>query len=74
MLDAGTPNHSIRLAVQTDAPELARLVTALGHPTTPTEVAARWIGWTAAGNGAVVAVVRDAGTECGNSTWPERAR
>lgn len=59
MVDAGTPDHSLRLATETDAPELARLLTALGHTTTATDVAERWTRWTAAGNGAVVAVLGD---------------
>ena len=58
MVDAATPNHAIRFARETDAPELARLMTALGHPTTATEVAERWVRSTTAGNGALVAVVR----------------
>lgn len=50
------PAFSIRLARPDDAPELARLVTELGHPTTAAELAARWPGWSAAGNVALVAV------------------
>lgn len=59
MVDAATLNQSIRFATEGDAPELARLMTALGHPTTATELAERWTRWAAAGNAALVVVLRD---------------
>jgi TonB family protein len=59
MVDSTTPAHTIRPAVATDASELARLVTALGHPTTVSELVDRWGPWTAAGNTALVAVMPD---------------
>ena len=45
----------IRPATLSDAPELARLLTALGHPTTSSDVAARWDAWAAQRNTALVA-------------------
>jgi len=51
---------SIRTAAAHDAPALARLLTALGHPTAAAEVAARWDAWAADGNAALVAVDADA--------------
>jgi GNAT superfamily N-acetyltransferase len=59
MVDSTTPAHTIRPAVATDASELARLVTALGHPTTVSELVDRWGPWTTAGNTALVAVMPD---------------
>jgi GNAT superfamily N-acetyltransferase len=59
MTDETTPSHEVRCAVESDAPELARLLSALGHPTTATELAERWPRWTAAGNDALVAVLAD---------------
>src|SRR6185436_5659104 len=50
---------AIRAATAVDAPELARLVTALGHSTTPEQLAERWARWTSAGNAALVAVMPD---------------
>jgi PhnO protein len=46
----------IRTATLSDAPELARLLTALGHPTEPDHVATRWADWNASGNTALVAI------------------
>jgi GNAT superfamily N-acetyltransferase len=45
--------------VPQDAPELARLLTALGHPTDAAGVAARWEEWAAEGNAALVAARED---------------
>ena len=59
MLDSPIPTHSIRRARVSDALELARLFTTLGHATVATEVAARWPQWAAAGNLALVAVKSD---------------
>jgi GNAT superfamily N-acetyltransferase len=49
------PTPAIRPATLADAPELARLLTLLGHATTAAEVESRWIAWAAAGNTALVA-------------------
>jgi GNAT superfamily N-acetyltransferase len=46
---------AVRAAVEGDAPELARLLTALGFPTEPQDVRGRWALWVGAGNSAVVA-------------------
>lgn len=48
-------DFAIRQAIESDAAELARLLTALGHPTLAEEVTARWSSWSAAGNRALVA-------------------
>ena len=48
--------YAIRAATADDGPELARLLTLLGHPTTPAEIAARWPAFTAE-NVTLVAVV-----------------
>jgi GNAT superfamily N-acetyltransferase len=58
---------TIRPAVATDAPELARLVTALGHSTTAAQIAERWTEWEASGNHALVAALPD-GTLAGVAT------
>jgi GNAT superfamily N-acetyltransferase len=47
--------HSIRTAQSDDAPELARLLTSLGHPTATDEIVARWDAWREEGNTALVA-------------------
>ena len=59
MVDSPTPTHSLRRARASDAPELARLFTTLGHATVATDVAARWPQWATAGNSALVAVRSD---------------
>lgn len=46
---------TVRVAEEGDAPEVARLLTALGHPTAAEDVVARWERWAAAGNSALVA-------------------
>jgi GNAT superfamily N-acetyltransferase len=46
--------HAIRTATLGDAPELARLLTLLGHAMTAAEVEARWADWAMAGNSALV--------------------
>lgn len=45
----------VRFAIEKDIAEIARLLTELGHPTTATEVTARWPAFTTAGNQAIVA-------------------
>jgi GNAT superfamily N-acetyltransferase len=55
---------AIRPAEPSDAPEAARLLTLLGHPTTAERILATWHEWTAAGNTALVAA-RDEGTLAG---------
>jgi GNAT superfamily N-acetyltransferase len=57
----------IREATELDAPELARLFTALGHPTDAAGVHSRWAMWQAEGNVALVALRAD-GTLCGMAT------
>lgn len=52
--DAPSP-LPIRRATAADAPEVARLFTALGHPTTAAEAAERWRAWEAEANAAFVA-------------------
>jgi len=44
----------IRQATEDDAPELARLLTALGHATDPAELRDRWQSWCEEGNVALV--------------------
>ena len=46
---------AIRPAIPSDAAEIARLLTLLGHPTATEEVAARWAPWAAEGNSGLVA-------------------
>jgi GNAT superfamily N-acetyltransferase len=58
---APAPAFTIRAAVASDAAEIARLLTALGHATDTEEVAGRWPAWSAAGNGALVAVAPGGG-------------
>lgn len=48
-------NYTIRLVAKEDGPELARLLTELGHPTTPEDIHAQWHDWTNSGNSAFVA-------------------
>jgi len=40
-----TPTPIIRQAEKSDAPEIARLLTVLGHPTTTEAVESRWEAW-----------------------------
>lgn len=49
------PHHTVRTAIFNDAPEIARLLTALGHSSSAEEIRVRWAGWTEAGNQAIVA-------------------
>ena len=49
----------IRAAERSDAAEIARLFTVLGHPTDAAVLDARWAGWIAEGNSALVAVLPD---------------
>ncbi len=49
-----TPSHTVRAATEHDAPEIARLLTALGHATEAVSITSRWQEWTAAGNLALV--------------------
>lgn len=53
--------HVIRVAIESDAPEIARLLTMLGHPATAEDVAARWEAFHAQGNHAFVAEHPDGG-------------
>jgi GNAT superfamily N-acetyltransferase len=57
----------IRSATQSDAAELARLLTVLSYPTAEEAIADRWEEWAAAGNVALVAVRPD-GTLAGVAT------
>ncbi|MHB1223628.1 MAG: GNAT family N-acetyltransferase, partial [Gemmatimonadaceae bacterium] len=57
----------IRRATALDAPELARLLTSLGHPTTAAAIEAHWEEWQSAGNAALVAERPD-GTLAGVAT------
>jgi GNAT superfamily N-acetyltransferase len=57
----------IRAATPDDAPELSRLLTQLGHPTTEAEVRARWDGCSREGSAALVADRGD-GTLAGLAT------
>ena len=50
---------TVRMAEVGDAPEIARLLAVLGHPTDTVAVANRWSGWAAAGNTALVATLGD---------------
>lgn len=50
------PNYTIRFATLEDAPELSRLLTELGHPTSAEGICDRWADWAAEGNKAIVAV------------------
>ena len=47
-------DHIIRAAAENDGPELSRLLTALGHPTTAEGVQELWSQWAEAGNRAFV--------------------
>lgn len=58
--------YAIRPATADDGPELARLLTLLGHPTAPADVAARWPAFSAE-NVALVAVA-EGGTLLGALT------
>jgi len=58
--------YAIRPATADDGPELARLLTLLGHPTSPADVAARWPAFSAE-NVALVAVA-EGGTLLGAMT------
>jgi ribosomal protein S18 acetylase RimI-like enzyme len=66
------PSGPIRPATERDAPELARLFTALGHPSTTEAVADRWHTWSAQGNTALVALKND-GTLAGVATLHQTA-
>jgi GNAT superfamily N-acetyltransferase len=59
-----SPDYTVRLAIEPDASELARLFTELGHPADANDIAARWRSWHAAGNSALV-VARPDGTLAG---------
>lgn len=51
--------HRIRTAQVNDAPELARLLTELGHPTTTDSIAARWSAWISEDDTVLVAAEPD---------------
>lgn len=59
--------HAIRAAEKRDAPALACLLTALGHPTESKSISERWTNWTDAGNLALIAHQPD-GTVLGAAT------
>ncbi|MES2151773.1 MAG: GNAT family N-acetyltransferase [Pseudomonadota bacterium] len=68
----GVQAHEIRQASVDDAPELARLLTLLGHPASASDLVARWSPWSAAGNSALVAPRGDgtlAGLAVLHSMW-----
>ena len=50
---------AIRRASLTDAKEVARLLTELGHVTTDSDLQQRWPAWAAAGNEALSAMERE---------------
>lgn len=63
---------TLRPGRRTDAAELARLLTQLGHPTIAADVTARWARWEAEGNS--IAVAEAAGGDlAGMITWSTRA-
>lgn len=62
-----TPRPDYRPATTADAPELARLLTLLGYPTTAAQLLARWPEWSRLGNSALVAARGD-GTLAGAVT------
>ncbi len=64
MFDSVALPHSVRHAAESDIPELARLFTVLGHPTSAEALAERWPAWVASGNIALV-VAADDGTLLG---------
>src|SRR5262245_48933016 len=76
--DSRELRRSIRRAVPRDAVEIARLLSALGHPTAGESIARRWDEWTAAGNVALVAdatrVANDAasGTNAAGAASPPK--
>jgi GNAT superfamily N-acetyltransferase len=53
---ATDPFPTLRDAERADAPELARLLTLLGHPTDAASITAKWSAWRDDGNAAIVAV------------------
>jgi GNAT superfamily N-acetyltransferase len=55
MPGSAAPAYVVRAATEHDAPELARLLTALGHATPVDQVAALWARWEGGGNSALVA-------------------
>jgi len=59
--------HDIRLATESDLPEIARLLVQLGRAADPGLVVSRWEAWRAEGNTALVAVRSD-GTLAGVAT------
>jgi len=61
MLQPDGGPYTIRVATPTDAAELARLLTALGHPTTVERIHAFWHDWSVGGNLALVVDRGDAG-------------
>jgi len=67
MTESVIPAIEIRPATRTDAVEIGRLLTALGHPTDAKDVGARWEQWRASGNVAFVAARTD-GTLAGVAT------
>lgn len=58
-MDEKNIDYVIRLASQTDAMEIARNLTILGHQTTGEDINARWEKWTSDGNVCFVAQKSD---------------
>jgi len=59
--------HTVRAATEHDAPEIARLLSQLGHPTIAESIVSRWNAWTNAGNVALV-VAGENGSLLGTAT------
>jgi GNAT superfamily N-acetyltransferase len=55
---------TVRIATESDAAEIARHLTILGHPTTTENILIRWGDWTADGNTCFIAQRAD-GAPCG---------
>ena len=53
-MNTDAPLYTVRAATESDAPEIARLLSQLGHPTVAPAIVSRWNEWIAAGNVALV--------------------
>jgi ribosomal protein S18 acetylase RimI-like enzyme len=62
MESSNLPSYTVRDARPDDAPAIARLLTALGHPTTSVSITDRWERWSNGDNGALVATADDGKT------------
>ena len=58
-MDPKSTPCTIRIATISDAAEIARQLTLLGHPTSAQDIANRWENWTAEGNSCFVAQKSD---------------